>query len=144
MSKTSTLNPAGMTIIFGDIVIGGFPKGDYLAITYSEDAFQEVVGVDGEHTRIMLSDNSAIAVCTIQQSSLTNSKLSAKHNVDRRTGNSRGDFSIKDPRGETDLKGSGAYIKKMADASWGSEVKMNAWSIYIPDLSGVLGGNPGE
>lgn len=144
MPKTSTLNPAGMTIIFGDIIIGGFPKGDYLTLVFNEDGFSEVVGVDQEHTRIMLSDNSALAVITIQQSSLTNSKLSAKYNDDRRTGNSRGDFSVKDPRGETDLKGSGAYIKKMADASWGSEVKMNAWSIYIPDLSGILGGNPGE
>jgi hypothetical protein len=144
MSKTSTLNPAGMSIIFGDIIIGGFPKGDYLAITYNEDGFAEIVGVDGEHTRVMLSDNSAIAVVTVQQSSLTNTKLSNKYNSDRRNGNSRGDFSVKDPRGDTDLKGSGAYIKKMADASWANDIKMNAWSIYIPDLSGVLGGNPDE
>lgn len=144
MAKTSTLNPAGMTIIFGDIIIGGFPKGDYLTISYNDDGFTEIIGVDGEHTRLLLNDNSAIAIVTIQQSSETNTKLSKKYNDDRRTGNSRGDFSVKDPRGDTDLKGSGAYIKKMADASWGNEVKMNAWSIYIPDLSGILGGNPGE
>lgn len=144
MSKTSTLNPAGMTIIFGDIVFGGFPKGDYASIIYNDDAFTEVVGVDGEHTRVMSGDFSAIFVGTIQQSSLTNTKLSKKHNEDRRTGNSRGDFSYKDPRGDTDLKGSGAYIKKVADVSAGNEVKMNAWAIYIPNLSGVLGGNPGE
>ncbi len=142
--KTSTINPAGMVIIYDDIAMEGFPKGDYLSIIYNEEGFSETVGVDGEHTRVMLNDNSATVVVTVQQSSMTNSKLSAKFNTDKRTGNSRGAFSVKDPRGETDLQGSGAYIKKMADASWGNDVKMNAWSIYIPELSGVLGGNPGE
>lgn len=144
MAKSSTLNPAELNIVFGDIILGGFPKGDALSITFNEDGFAEVVGVDGEHARIMLNDNSATVVVTLLQTSLTNTKLSRAYTEDRKTGRNRKDITIKDARGDTDLKGSKAYIKKMVDGSWGNEVKVRAWTIYVPDLNGIIGGNPDE
>jgi hypothetical protein len=141
VKKTSTIDPDENSLIFDGHLVAGYAKGTQVTISYSEDAFTEVVGNDGEVSRTKSNVRSATVEVTVLQSSFTNDAFSDRHNEDLLNGNKVVQLSFKDNRGTTTLDGSGAYIKKFADVTISDTTESRVWTIFVSYLEGKVGGN---
>lgn len=141
MADGATIDHEALYLIFGGLRIKGRAKGQSVSAVYDEDAFQKVVGVDGEGFWIKNSDKGATITVVLLQSAAANTVLSAVHNRDRNTpGGLMLPLSIVESNGQTLLAAEAARIIKMADATWSDGAEVRTWTIGTTRLEGVVGG----
>ena len=76
-----------VNVIYGINEIQGFAEGDDVVnIDFNTDQFTMVVGAKGDATRTQTSDNSALIVVKLLQTSLSYKTLMNLYNLDRETG----------------------------------------------------------
>ena len=140
-SKSSTFNPADFIYVVDGKTITGLARGTQSTITWNADRFNDAIGNDGEHARIMTNDRSAILSLELMQTSDSNEVLSDLFNEDANSGNRLFVVSLKDQRGNTQFSSTGCYIKKWPDIIYSDSIQVRVWNIYCPRMEGVLSGN---
>lgn len=136
-------DPDKVQVYFGGLLLQGFADGEYITVEQMSDAFQDVVGTDGEVARSKSNDNRAKVVIKLLQTSLSNAQLSAIHTADLLAGNGAGvsTFQMQDLQGGTLVHGEQAWIVKFPDNSMDRTAKSREWEIHIASVVRVEGGN---
>lgn len=136
-----TYSGAEVTIVINGVEIKGRPDGDFLNISFNQDSFTEVEGVDGDVTWSALSSTLATMTVTLQGSSPSNDVLSGFHITDRAT--KLGTFAVfvKDNSGRDLFVSDAARIKKFPDMSKGKEVSSREWVISCANSQMFIGGH---
>jgi len=139
-------DPDQILITVAGIPITGFADGEFCTIERDSDAFQDVVGTDGEVTRSKSNDGRATITIRLMQSSPTNTLLSALHNSDKNApgGVGVGPFYMQDLSnlvGGTLLVAEKCWIAKAPDSSWDRTPTEREWKIRVAKLDGLDGGS---
>lgn len=139
-------DPDQVLITVAGIPMTGFADGEFCRIEYDNDAFADVVGTDGEVTRMKSNDGRATVTIKLMQSSPVNALLSVLHTSDRNApgGVGVGAFSLQDlanPTGGTLLVGEKCWIAKPPDSSWDRTATEREWKIRVAKLDGLDGGS---
>lgn len=136
-----TYDPAAITIIVANQIIEGFMDGTFANVTWDEDSFTPFTGAGGETARVRNRNRSGKIVITLMQGSPGNAILSALHNQDLLLGVPPGAAMIKDNLGTTLLGGPNCYVQKLPDTAYAKDYQGREWTIVVPKLEGVVGGN---
>lgn len=139
-------DPDNVLITVAGIPISGYADGEFCRIEYDTDAFQDVVGTDGEVTRSKSNDGRATITIRLMQSSPVNALLSALHTSDRNAsgGVGVGAFYMQDLSnlvGGTLLTAEKCWIAKPPDSGWDRTPTEREWKIRVAKLDGLDGGS---
>ncbi len=136
-----TFDPKKVSITFGAGILTGFADGTFITVEQVEDSFSETTGPDGEVVRVASNNPLKIVVLTFQQSSDSNSFLSAVHQLDIRTNQGVLPFALKEIDGDTIVLSGRAYIRKFANIEFAKEVTNREWTIVLAEGEMFVGGN---
>jgi len=137
-------NPKSIVINLAGLLIDrGFSEDSMIKIASDSAKFEDVVGVDGEVTRVQQHDGRATITISLMQSSEMNDVLSALLLRDTNTPNGAGvgAFLMKDLQGTTLERGSAAWVKGFPERENGKKVGSRTWEIRVANLTSFLGGN---
>lgn len=128
--------------IAGILISSGFAEDSMVKVTQTSKRFESVASVDGEVTRVKLHDRRATVTVSLMQSSDGCDALSALLNRDTNSPNGAGvgAFELKDLNGNTELKGSHAWVTGLPETEFGKKVGSRQWEIEVADMDGVVGG----
>ena len=123
--------------------IQGWADGEFIVATPMANAFDDVVGTDGEVARSKNNDRRWKVVLKLLQTAQSNAFLSTILNTDQLAPNGAGvgTFSWQDLQGGSLLQSSQAWIAKWPDASQDRTAKTREWEIHMSDALRVEGGN---
>jgi len=132
-----------VTVSVAGIPLTGYADGEFLTIQFETDAFDDVVGADGEVTRSKTMDYRATATIKLMQTSDSNDLLSALYNTDRAAPNGAGigAFMVRDKQGRSVYSASECWVKKPPDVSFDRTPQPREWTIRIANLAAFTGGN---
>lgn len=132
-----------IVIYFAGITISGFADGEFYSIEATADAFDWVVGTDGEVAWSKTNDRRAIVTLKLLQTSIANAALSTIINTDRDAPNGAGvgSFLMQDLQGGTIVQAAQARIMRHPDASLDRTAKPREWKIGLARATRVEGGN---
>lgn len=136
-----TFDPAAIIIIVANQIIEGFMDGTFCNVAWDEDTFTPFTGAGGETARVRNRNRSGKIVITLMQGSPGNDILSSLHNTDLLTGVPPGAALVKDSLGRTLIGGPNCYLSKLPDTQYGKDYQGREWTIIVPKLEGVVGGN---
>jgi hypothetical protein len=136
-----TVDPKKIILTFGVTPIAGFADGTFVDIERNEDMFSEVIGADGEVTRVKSNNRTGTATFTLLQTSPSNDKLTAYALVDEQTGLGVQPFGASDLLGTTAVFSAMGYIKRIAKVEESKSATNREWKIFLTDLSIFVGGN---
>ncbi len=121
----------------------GEEGGTFAKVAFLNDAFVDVVSLDGEVTRSKTNDNRADVTLTLMSSSASNALLSALHTADKLASNGAGvgPLLIKDRQGNTLYTAAACWIVKMPDWEGSQKAVPVEWPIRVANLIAFIGGN---
>ena len=140
-TRTSAFNPAETSVVVAGNTLTGFAEGTFVEIARAEDTFTDVVGANGEVTRIKRNNLSATITITLLQGSESNLVLSNLHNIDENTGIGVFVVNITDNSGGSTYKGAKAWVQKTSDVTFSSAHESRAWTIKVAQLIMSTAGN---
>lgn len=129
-----TYNPKNIVISLGTLLINrGFPEESMVKVTQIAAVWEDVVGVDGEVTRVRIHDGRATVTISLMQSSDANNALSALLLRDMASPNGAGvgAFLMQDLGGSTLVKASEAWVKGKPEQEFGKKVNARAWEFTL-------------
>lgn len=129
-----------MTLIVGVIPIHGYSDSVGINIVYDNDFVRGKSGVDGEFTRVVTKQRSAIITITLLQGTSANDELSAILLADL-AANVPFPVFLKDNSGRTIGECPACYIKKFPDTGFGADVQERVWEIQASKWVEFVGGN---
>jgi hypothetical protein len=140
--QTRIYDPDEFTLYLGGILIDGLADGEFVTVEMMSDAFQSVVGTDGEVARSKSNDRRAKVTFKLLQTSAANAALSALHNNDLNAPNGAGvvTLSIVDNFGDTKVQGNQAWITKFPDMSLDRSAKSREWMVEVGNVVRFEGG----
>ena len=138
-----TYDPKLITIIWGNIIITGFPEGTFLTIARNGDNFEKSKGADGTVDRINKNSNDYSATITIKQTSITNDALSQAMNEDLLTNTGVRPLTVKDLNGQTFFYARQAWIGKDPDDEYSDTLGSREWRLDTGEAEKFTGGNIG-
>lgn len=141
MARVKTYNPKDVTIIFGTSALSGFSEKSKVKVTYGADLFKRSTGVDGEHTRVKINNDSASIEISLGQSSGSNDYLSEIAALDKLDGSGIRPISIRDGKGTTIVVAKEAWIGKRPDLTYSGDAEERVWVIDTGDADIFIGGN---
>lgn len=127
-------NAREITINFAGLDLNkGAGEDEFVSIEEDEDFFTITKGVDGEITRNERPNNSMMVTITLMASSDTNDKLSAIHELDRRTPGGAGvaPFLYRNRLGTDLLASAEAFITKRPTRTRGKQVGTVQWVFQV-------------
>lgn len=136
-----TVDPAQLNFVFNGHLLGGFMDGTFMTIARREDTWMPHVGADGEYARARNRNKSGTIKFVLMQTSSSNDFLSAQATLDELTGAGTGAFSGTDILGRTVVNGADCYVLKPAEVTYGKEVAGREWTLEVPQLDMIIGGN---
>lgn len=140
---TGQINPKEYSLIFGIHQIQGFHEGTIINIVYEANNYNPLIGADGEVSRILTNNQSALITVTLAQTSLSNDFLSVQSNLDRKSGTGALPLLFKDNWGKSAGVSPVAWIEKMPDQPFdggaGATVQSRVWNIRAPLYEGIVG-----
>jgi hypothetical protein len=134
MSNLKIYKATEVTLIaVGVLIDSGFADGEFCKLEMADEAFKTYVCTDGE---IVFSDtNNLLAKLTVMlsQSSDSNSRLSAIHELDKRTPGGKGvaPWMLRDRQGTSIYQGRFSRITKAPDVSFAREVQPREWQFAV-------------
>jgi hypothetical protein len=140
--KTSSYNPAEVSLIFGTHTVQGYADGTFIEVEQSNESFSLVKGADGEAARVRSNDDSGTIKVTLMQSSDSNMILSMLHQADKKTGKGTLPVIFKDASGDSIGAGPVAWIQKPANIGFSKGIENREWTIVVAHLEMLAGGNP--
>lgn len=140
---TGQINPREYSLYLGIHRIQGFHEGTVINIIYDALNYNMLIGADGEVSRILTNNQSALITVTLAQTSLSNDFLSVQSNIDRKFGTGALPLLFKDNWGKSAGASPVAWVEKMADQPFdggaGATVQTRAWNIRAPLYEGIVG-----
>lgn len=136
-----TYDPQKISLIIAGNIISGFGEGSFITVARDEDTWLSVVGTDGRVARARNANKKGIVRFTLLQTSPSNDVCSSLHNADELTGVPPGAFQIVDQLGRTVQAGDETFFLKPADIEFDKQVVGREWTLVVPKLEGVVGGN---
>lgn len=136
-----TYNPRNVTITLvsglGAHIVKGFDDGQFINIEYESDAYDHVVGADGEEMRIKKNDRRATCTITLLQSSDTNQYLSNLENLDRVSDSGVAGFLLRDATTNEVVASDSVWVKKRPAFNRDKSKVAMAWvlSMKSPDFN---------
>ena len=136
-------NGKNVSVTFAGIIMAGFGEDEFVSVVMESDAFEDVVGADGEVVRIFNADARATVNITLMSTSDSNDKLSSLHNLDIASPNGAGvgALFIRDNNGRAVFRAQKAWIAKAPDASLGKKHTQREWKLRAAELVSFHGGN---
>ena len=128
-------------IVFGTREFRGKAPDTFATLSREEDSFKTQVGSDGETTRSSTKNTLGKLVLNVQQASPFNSYLQSKVNADERDGSGIAPIRVSDGKGSYIAISPNAFVMKPADNAFGSESGTREWTIMLPDMKIIGGGN---
>jgi hypothetical protein len=124
-------------------ILSGFSEQTIVTVSRDSDSFTKYTGADNSPTRIFIPNTSGTLVVPLQQTSPSNDMLQLLYDEDVRTRDSSGLFSVflKDNSGRSLYHAYQAYISKVPDSSFGTEMQIREWQIHAIHLESYIGGN---
>src|SRR5574344_200375 len=111
-----TFDPKMVVITFGNITLSGYAEGTFVRVNRSGDAFAKSKGAGGDVERINRNQGDFEVSVTLQQTSSTNTELSAILAADQVTNAGVMPLTVKDLLGQTMFFAPQAWIRK--DPEW--------------------------
>jgi len=130
-----TYNLAEVAISINGIEMTGFGENDAITVEYAEQAWQTVVGADGEVTRSRTNNELARATLTLMQTAVANAALQAAVFADKEFGTNIFAFSLEDLQRSEVLFGSDCYIEQSPTKAFNKAAAERVWVIVIPVLN---------
>lgn len=130
-------NADEVSIVFGVLPIaGGLGDGEFLRVEQLTDAFEDVVGTDGEVTRSKTNDRRVTVTLTLMQTSQWNAALSLLHEADKNTAGGTGvlPLLIKDNNGIGIWTAKDAWIVKAPDLTFDRTATGREWVFRCASL----------
>lgn len=131
-------DPKDLVINYGGVQISGYADGDFLSIVPAGEANAKVIGADGEIGRSKTNDLTYEVTVTLLATSTSNTVLSALF-----AANQALPLIIAHINGQTLFSAAQAWIRQMADGTFGKEIGERAWVFDTGQVSGInyiLGG----
>ena len=139
--SVKTYSPKDVSVIVAGTVITGYAEDTFLSIERASDAFEKVVGADGEVARSASADRSGMITITLLQTSSSNDILSALQTADEISLAGKFPVMVKDTFGTSLYLAGTAWIQKVSDAEYGNTIGEREWVIDCADLTAFVGGN---
>lgn len=132
-----------VNISLAGIPLSGYADGEFLRIERESNAFDDVVGTDGEVTRSKTNDDRATATVRLMQSSGSNDLLSVLYNSDKNTpgGVGVGPFLARDAQGRAIFTAEKAWIAKAPNVVFDRTATEREWVIRMATIIEFHGGN---
>ncbi len=136
-------NGKNVSVTFAGLIIAGFGEDEFVSVVMESDAFEDVVGADGEVVRIFNADARATIMIILMHTSDSNDQLSSLHNLDISTPNGAGvgAIFIRDNNGRAVFRAEKCWIAKQPDVSLGKKATMREWKLRAAELKAFHGGN---
>lgn len=138
---TRTYNPLNIIGTFKGHHIRGYGPDTFVIAERQEDAFSDIVGCDGEVTRVQSNDKRGTVTWTLMPESDSNDALSAFAVLDEESGAGKGELILKDTNGTTLFHSSDAWIVKFPRFERGKEPGPCEWVIRCAKLETFIGGS---
>jgi hypothetical protein len=136
-------DPDQIRVNLAGLPLSGWADGEFVRIERESDAFDDVVGTDGEVTRSKTNDHRATVTLRLMQSSDSNDLLSSLYNLDRNSPNGAGvgPLLIRDAGGRSLFVAEKAWIRRPPDVVFDRTATEREWVIRCANLIETHGGN---
>jgi len=126
-------SPAANVLTVGRARIEGFGPDDAVSIEPGEDSSTTQVGLDGQVTRTVITNPTAIATITLMQTSRANRVLEAlvKLQVDGANGADVGAFYYKDAGTGEEHTAEQCYVERRPDFGYKREAGTREWRVRL-------------
>lgn len=131
-----------LIITWGEVMFDeGASDGDFVTISYDSDLVTEHEGAQGDVTVFVTVSKKGTAKITLGQASPINDKLSAAALVAKNGGGLvKKPLTVVHKKGTFKAFAKTAYVRKMAEGSFGAEHKAREWELGLADLEMTVGG----
>jgi len=136
-------DPKQFVISFAGVQMEGFSESTMCKFEFSGASFDDVVGVDGEVTRVKSMDRRATLTVSLMQTSPTNDLLSAIYNASRAgvNGADVGALRVEDLNGRLVIAGAEAWISDTPKPTYGKSAGEYEWTLRIANCDAFFGGS---
>lgn len=141
--NTAQYDARDVTVTWGEIELDGASEGDFVTITYDEDAVKKTVGAQGYVVATINANDGGKITWTGSQGTPTHDRLSAIAALQRRKGAGlvKKPIMVRHNNGTTIALGAEAWIMKVPDTTFGAEHKDREWGFDIAHLDAFIGGS---
>lgn len=136
-----TYDPKMVVITFGAVPISGYAEGTFVRVNRSGDAFTKSKGAGGDIERVNRNQGDFEVSVTLQQTSSSNTELSAILAADQATNAGVFPLTIKDMLGNTLFFAPQAWIRKDPEWEDGDELNSREWTFDTGIAGNLVGGN---
>lgn len=136
-----TFDPKLVVITFGALSISGYAEGTFVSVNRSGDAFAKSKGAGGDIERVNRNQGDFEVTVTLQQTSPTNTELSAILAADQASNAGVWPLTIKDILGQTLFFAPEAWIRKDPEWEDGDDLNSRAWVFDTGIAENLVGGN---
>jgi len=139
-SQNKTYDPKKVVIIVGGVPLSGY--GDtFVVVARASDAYESVVGADGEVTRTRIQDKRGTITVTLKQTSKSNDILAAFAAADELDNDGVVPVAVKDLLGTSLHFSAEAWVKKVPDSEYAKAAGEKEWVLECGILETFPGGN---
>jgi hypothetical protein len=136
-----TYDPKMVVITFGAVPISGYAEGTFVRVNRSGDAFTKSKGAGGDIERVNRNQGDFEVSITLQQTSSSNTELSAILAADQATNAGVFPLTIKDILGNTLFFAPQAWIRKDPEWEDGDDLNSREWTFDTGIAGNLVGGN---
>jgi hypothetical protein len=136
-----TYDPKMVVITFGAVPISGYAEGTFVRVNRSGDAFSKSKGAGGDIERVNRNQGDFEVSITLQQTSSSNTELSAILAADQATNAGVFPLTIKDMLGNTLFFAPQAWIRKDPEWEDGDDLNSREWTFDTGIAGNLVGGN---
>lgn len=136
-----TYDPKMVVITFGAVPISGYAEGTFVRVNRSGDAFTKSKGAGGDIERVNRNQGDFEVSITLQQTSSSNTELSAILAADQATNAGVFPLTIKDMLGNTLFFAPQAWIRKDPEWEDGDDLNSREWTFDTGIAGNLVGGN---
>lgn len=136
-----TYDPKMVVITFGAVPISGYAEGTFVRVNRSGDAFIKSKGAGGDIERVNRNQGDFEVSITLQQTSSSNTELSAILAADQATNAGVFPLTIKDMLGNTLFFAPQAWIRKDPEWEDGDDLNSREWTFDTGIAGNLVGGN---
>lgn len=141
--KPYTVDPKQVISTVGAVNVGGFVDGTFILANRTSDAFSMVSGADNQVTRLKINDSTGTITFTLQQSSPSNSLLTAIGILDEQSGGGIVPITVKDFGGSTLIISPYSWLRKIPEVTYAKEVTSREWVFDCSKIDIFVGDNVG-
>lgn len=141
MTLYRNFDPGRISMIWNSVLIQGLGPDTFVKCVRNEDAFNQVVGAQGDVVDVRNRNRSGLVTFTVLDASPTNDFLTVLALGDELTGLGFGALMIKDLNGTTLIKSAAARIKKFPDVEFAKDGGTNDWVLQCAEIEFFVGGS---